>query len=117
VYLVVLVFVLLQSLALGWVLAGGSVLASSIALAVVVVCEWTWEFTMLRGVARDTERIEPRITRNALILVYAACWGVQTTGGSALYLAMRVHTLPTAFELVACHVGVSAVFYGSRLCL
>lgn len=112
----ILLFAVVETLTMAWVLTGKTA-AASIALAVVVFAEWVWEITHLAVTAQRIQEIEPRVKATRVMLIYAACWAAQVIGCVLFYVAMKVHTLPLAFELVAAHVMVSTVFYLVRNCI
>jgi hypothetical protein len=110
----VLMFVILETLAMAWVLLAKNI-PSSVALGAIVLAEWIWETTHLSVTAPRISEIEPCVKPKNLMLIYAGCWIGQTGGALIFFVAMKVHTLPMAFELVAAHVAISTVFYLIRI--
>ena len=109
----ILIFIILETLAIAWVLSAKNVPAS-IALGTVVLAEWIWETIHLSVTAQRISKIEPRVRATNVTLIYAGCWIAQVVSSCIFYVAMKVHTLPMAFELVAAHVAISAIFYLAR---
>ncbi len=110
----IFVLVIIETLAIGWVLRDRQSVLPSIALALVVFLIWSCETTGLYFIATGIQQMHPKIKRHRLMMTYGGFWGIQVVGALLLYSVMQVHTLPIAFELVVCHLFANVIVYCVR---